>query len=360
MSKTELPSLDGLKGQDRAVGFLKRIMAGDLGGRVYLFTGPPGAGKRTAARALAAARLCQGRRTAAEEPGFGFGKPEPAERPAPAVPCGSCPACLKLIAGSHQDLVIVEPEADKKQVSVEQARELMKSLQFAPQEADLRFVLFPQAERLSLAAANALLKTLEEPPGHTVIILTAAEAEALPQTILSRCQRLAFQPLEREVIAQEVAARKGLDDEAARLAAGLSGGSMGLALALDPAEALARRDQALARLGGLRRGNVGALFELAQAVAAKPEETAEFIKALAAWYRDLMVLAAGSDPEAVINRDRLAELTERAVRVPAETWAERLKAVLSAEAALEANANVRLTMEAMLLRLAPGMIGEGR
>lgn len=334
--------------------FIEKILADRLFGRVYLFVGPAGVGKQTAAQALAAAALCRPE-TGDDQLGFGF---EPQAEPVGNAPCGRCPACLKLAAGNHQDLIVLRPEDNKKEISVDQARRVIKTLQFAPQEADNRLVIIPRADELSLSAANALLKTLEEPPEHTTFILTVADAGTLPQTVVSRSQTIAFKPLGREVVAQMMIDRRGLDPERARLAADLARGSLGSALELDLDRALERRDRSLGRLAKIKRRRLDDIFSLAQEMAANPDEAAGFLDNLAAWYRDLMTLAAGRPQGEAVNSDRSADLAGRAAARPAAAWARCLEAVLEARTALKSFANPRLTLEAMLIRLTPGLAAE--
>ncbi len=333
-----MPSLSDLKGQDRVRPLLESLASKPPAGRVYLFIGPKEAGQETAARALAAAWLC---------PKSSSGRP-----------CKTCPACLKLDAGVHPDFVVIEPLAGKEKISVDQARELIKGLCYAPLEGSFRVVLVPQAERLSLEAANALLKTLEELPEDTAVILTAAEAEMLPPTIISRCQQIAFSPVAESTLAAEIEAAREIDHHQARFLAALSGGSLKRALELEPDEVLARRELVLEKLGRLRASDPGALFDLAQEVASKPEEVEPFLTVLGAWYRDLMISGAGR-AELLANQDLSERLISSAARAPSLKWAERLEAVLEAQAALAARANVRLCLEALLLKLVPGLAPPG-
>lgn len=369
------PLLEDLKGQERAVRYLRRLadrVRDDenpspgptrMDGRVFMFTGPPGVGKRTAALALAWARLCPGPDAENSDFGLQFG----AESQTPddetlTGACGTCPACRKLAAGSHQDLIVLEPLEDKRTISTDQARELIKALRFAPQESEQRLVVIPDADRLTLEAANALLKTLEEPPGHTSLILTTAQPEALPGTVLSRCQRIAFRPLSRRIVSRLVAERSGLEEDLAQRAADLADGSLGRALALDPEAATARRDGLLERMAQLSRRRVAGLIDLAAEMAVDGQAAREHLADLAAWYRDAMVLAVGGGTgigtQTLINRDKADLLTQRAGRVDAGVWMDRLATVIETEAALEANANLKLNMEALLIRLTPGLATE--
>lgn len=328
------PSFNDLIGQDRAVSVLRRMTAAGPNGRAFLLTGPPGAGKLTAAAALAGAWLC---RTDGVE-----------------SPCGVCRACVKLKAASHADLIVIEPEGGKKMIAADQARELIDRLQFAPLEGDYRAVVFPGAERLSLTAANILLKTLEEPPVNTGLILTASEPALLPSTIISRCQVIPFNARTDSALREELVRRTGLDPARAGLLLALSDGSLDAALELDPDEAWSFRDRVVDGLYRIRPGGTAELIDLAQGLGKSGDEAARAIKVLAAWYRDLLYLSGGGSKEGLINSDRVDQLTDRAGRADMGVWSDKLSTVLRAEAALGSYANARLTWEALLLRLIPG------
>lgn len=160
----------------------KMVETGRVGGS-YLFTGPRGVGKKTAARFLAMALNCH-------EESF--------------PPCGHCPACSKILSQDHPDFLTVSPEAEKQTISIEQVRELQKALAFGPYEGKRRVVIIDPAERLGLEAANALLLTLEDPPSHTLIILITSAMYTLLETIRSRCQVIRFSPLSKRFLIEIV------------------------------------------------------------------------------------------------------------------------------------------------------------
>jgi DNA polymerase-3 subunit delta' len=332
MTTPGLTLLSSLDQRPELMKRLQRLALEQPGGRVFLFWGPPGSGKAEAGLGLASAWLCQGS--------------------APAEPCGGCPACRKLASSSHPDLLVLEPAAEKRKISIDQARELIRDLRFPPLEGKGRVVLIPGAERLSLEAANALLKTLEEPPPETTAILTAADPEALPPTILSRTQQLHFPAPDPERMTALLAQRLEVDSDKARLAAFLGAGVEGtpepdLELALDLRATLINR---FTRSQGSDSKAALGITALAEEVAA--EGTAQlFINLSASHYRDLLLLASGGQASEIVSRDLAAQMSRLASLAPPKAWADRLEAVLEAQTALAAYANPRLTMESLLLRL---------
>jgi DNA polymerase III delta' subunit len=181
-----MPGLDSIQGQTRAIAVLRAAIADGRVHHAYLFEGPVGSGKATCARALALALNCE--RAAATPDG-----------------CGSCDACLKIDSGSHPDVIWFDMTPKG---LTERVRELIVACGFRPHEGRARVVILDPADDLAGAqegrteAANVLLKTLEEPPAGTYFVLVTAEPRRLPVTVLSRCQRLRFMPLDEQLAAQ--------------------------------------------------------------------------------------------------------------------------------------------------------------
>jgi len=224
--------------------------AGGAGGmtHAWLFTGPPGSGRSLAARAFAAALLCdrQG--------------------------CGECPSCRQVAAGTHADLLLVRP--DGLSYGVRQTRDLVLKAAAAPVNGRWRIVLFEDADRSTEQAANALLKAIEEPAPRTVWLLCAPYADDLPTTIRSRC-RLVTLVTPRTSAVTEVLEREGVTSERARAAALAAQGHIGRARRLATDEEAARRRAAVLRVPGQVAGLGQALKAAAALVkAADAEATA--------------------------------------------------------------------------------------
>jgi DNA polymerase-3 subunit delta' len=324
-------------GQEWVVSHLKTAMLAGRLSHAYLFLGPSGVGKATTARALAAALNCA-------LPG------------ADGDACGTCPSCRRMHSGTHPDFLVIAPasEGHQAQIKIEQIRELRRLTAYPPLGGGWRVVLIKPAEALTAsndAAANALLKTLEEPPDRHLLVLTArGEAELLP-TIVSRCHKLAFAPLPSALIIQELEKRRSLPRSQAALVAALSGGSLGRALALDPEELVQQRDQVLSDLAHLNRGATGEVLSWAQRMTKNRADLNNFLLLAQLWYRDLLLSHFQAPTGLLAHQDLLPALEQaRADDAPA-TWFTNFAALGTAQRHLQANLNPELTLDILGLRL---------
>jgi len=332
--------------QDRALTPLRSALRRGALHHAYLFGGPEGVGKGRAARLLAQAANC-------EAPADGGARRDD--------PCGTCGPCRKIAKGIHPDVLVLSEEramakagtweprsgrSPSKDIVVDQVRDVVdRRLSLRRFEGRRRFVIVDPADAMNPQAQNALLKTLEEPPEDTTLVLVASSPDALLPTIRSRCLRVPFAPLPAETIAARLVA-EGHAPDAARLAAALSGGSLGRALALDD-EALAAQREAVLAAAALGPDDAGAWLAFAKERAEDREAAAELCDLLLVWLRDVAALQAGAGPLALAD---LAEATGRVARAvtPAEALRRRREVARTA-AALRQNASPVLALEAMLV-----------
>jgi DNA polymerase-3 subunit delta' len=320
--------------QPTAVGTLRRALAGGRVHHAYLFDGPDGVGKETAAFGLAQALVCE-RRSAGESDA-----------------CGQCHACARAVPRApttrpvHPDVVVLErglydpatigrrtPEAQE--ISIDQVRTLVLArAAFPPHEGRAKVFVVRRAEELSISAANALLKTLEEPGARTHFVLLSATPDVLLPTIRSRTQRVRFAPLPDAVVAELLVAR-GVEPARAAEIASLAGGSMAAAGVLSDPDASAQREAFVARaLAAIDDGDASGAYELAEdAKKGDKGALAPQIEALAA------ALAA--------QARACAAAPDRRADVAAARHALTGVALVD----LDGNASVQLAMEAMLLRM---------
>lgn len=293
-----------------------------------LFTGPNGIGKAMVARVLAAALLCS----------------HEGERP-----CGSCSSCQQMSYGNHPDFLSVAPEGAT--IKIEQIRILQQEASLAPYSSQRRVCIIDGAELMTTQAANSLLKILEDPPGEIIFILIAANRQMLLTTIISRCMAISFQPLSDEVLAQALI-EKGYASEQAEVAARLSGGRMGIALGVLAPEGFALRNQALEIMEDLLEARMEKVWKTA-ALLEKMErnEVLQIIRYVTYILRDILLLVTGQGRQLLFNIDVFQELSELADRWNEGQLVKAIKAVEAARRAFQANANTRLTSEALLIKI---------
>ncbi|HEY7724038.1 MAG TPA: DNA polymerase III subunit delta' [Anaeromyxobacteraceae bacterium] len=329
-------------GQDRAVAALRAAAAGGPLHHAWLLAGPEGVGKGTAARTLAQALNC--------ERGDGDA-------------CGACLPCRKIARGVHPDVLVLEEEramaragrweprggrAPSRDIVVDQVRELVdRRLSLKRFEGRRRVVVLDPADAMNPQAQNALLKTLEEPPADTVLLLVASRADALLPTVRSRCLRVPFAPLSDELVAARLEAA-GRPREEARLAAALGGGSLGRALALDPA-ALATRRQAIEDAAGLPADDAGAWIAYARAQGADREAARQTCELLLVWLRDVLARQAAGEACRPALADLGAATAAAAAALSPAAVLRRADGVRQALAGLRQNAAAALALERMLI-----------
>lgn len=316
----------GLIGHEWAVDLLARRLAMGRMAHATLITGPASTGRTALALRLAQAINCRG-----ESP-----------------PCGQCRACALIERRGHPDLHFIEPEG--RSIKIEQMRDLQVDLTLHPMEARYRVAIIREFQRATDSAADALLKTLEEPPASTRLILTASAAESVFPTIVSRCQVIALRPVPVEQISAALMERTKMDTDRAAMLARLSGGRPGWALsaASDPTLLEARGkliDDLLNILGQDRAGR----FAYSEAVH-RTEDLTALLEIWRSWWRDMVLLVSGSQV-APANADRADELAWLAEIVSLSEARMALDAVCSTLDALERNANARLALDVMLLRM---------
>jgi len=318
MPRASVTRFSAILGHARAGEFLRTAVANDRLAHALVFAGPDGVGKRSVALALAAWQQCAA--------------------PSPSDACGDCAPCRQIAAGSHPDVQLVAVATGKKEIGVDRMRDLKRFMQLQPLCGKAKVAIIDNAHMLTVAAQNALLKTLEEPPSRSLLILVANNPDALLPTVRSRCQRLHFFALDTDSVVGILVAH-GIDAAAAREVAALAEGSPGRALALSTTLTGAGREHLRQQLATLGRARYVDVMQLAGEMGQPEAEVGVKLEMLLSLYRDdaMRALAASR----AVAEDSLGAILRRADAV-SDSW----------NAVRQGNPNRQLLLEALLLRLA--------
>jgi DNA polymerase-3 subunit delta' len=308
------------------------LVAGRLH-HAYLFLGPDGVGKRTVALALARAIHC------AETVGD-F--------------CGRCVNCARISDGNHPDVRLIEPLADKKEISIQQVRDLERELNYRSFGGKRKIVIIDPATLMNLSGQNALLKTLEEPPEDSLIILIASNAGGLLPTVRSRCLPLSFAPLPRHEVAAFLQSKCSMRPEDAKLFAAMGMGSIGAAASLDQDDLIEKRRVWSGMVGSLEAGDYHAAMIAAEALAANRDEALKFFKWAQCWYRDLLIHAVVGDQDALVNLDMQEQIEQQSDAVGIARALAAQGPIAGAAAAIQRNLNRRMVLEKFLFGVVRG------
>lgn len=360
---------DDLVGQDRVARFLKTITTEGKVGHAYLFVGPPGAGKHTAARALACALFC-------EDGG-----------------CGTCGACIRVRKRTHPDLHTISPEGTAGYLT-EQVRDVIHDVSLAPVEGPYKVYVFESADLFNDSAANAFLKTLEEPPDDVVIVLMTHSYDRVLPTIASRCQVVRFRRIPPAEAAALLVSQTGADPVEAATALAAAGGVAARAReflgspsrraaratilrvlkdlsAMDDHDVLVGAKQLLtavkaplediksaqaaevaAQADFLGRGAIKSMEERnkRELTAREREGVAEVLNVAESWLRDCLVISQGV-ADLVVNADAADAMEEVGAVITPAAAARALGAVGEARKRISYNVSPQLAVEAMLFDL---------
>lgn len=327
-------SWNNIIGHDWAVELLSGAIANGRIGHAYLLTGPDQIGKTTLALTFAQALNCEA---------------DAAQRP-----CGHCRTCELIASNRHPDVRLVEPEVSgrgKYTLKIEAIRDLNHSLNLAAYEARQKVAILTRFDAATIGAANAFLKTLEEPPSNVVLLLTAADGDTLLSTIVSRCRTIGLRPLPTDLVEESLATRWGVAADQAELLAHLADGRLGWAVEAAQNDApLKERSQHIGWLYDALKGSRVDRFRLANKLGNKAEELPDILRTWLSWWRDAALLAQDNGRIATLtNIDERDTLSQLAAAWDAKASFTSLQQTDRAIWQLTNNGNTRLVLENLLL-----------
>jgi DNA polymerase-3 subunit delta' len=314
-------------GHQRQLEILRSAISTGRLHHAYLFLGSEGVGKRMIAMALSKAIHCV-------ESNQDY--------------CSRCVECVRITNGNHPDVRLIEPLPDKKEIGIQQIRELQRELNYRSFSGKRKIAIIDPAILMNLSAQNALLKTLEEPPVDSLIVLIATNAGALLPTLRSRCLWLSFAPLSSARVTAFLESQYGLQADEAKLLGAMSMGSIGAAANLDKNELIEKRRIWSNMLTSLKVGDYNAAIVAAEALAKNRDEALGFLKWAESWYRDLLIYDATQRPDELVNLDMLPQIEQQATKSSVECILSAFSQTNEAGASIQRNLNRRMVLEKFL------------
>ncbi|MDE0426313.1 MAG: DNA polymerase III subunit delta' [Candidatus Poribacteria bacterium] len=310
-------------GHQHIIEQLQRTVASDRIAGAYLFVGRTGVGKEMVARYFAQLIFCQ-------------------QDAQPPTVCGTCLACRKVDSGNHPDLQFIRPEGSLLRIG--QIRELQKQIIYEPLEASRKVYILTDVERMNAEAENCLLKTLEEPPASSVLILLTSNIQVLLPTTRSRCQILQFHPMPTQELVAVLTDRFSVTPEQATTLAIAAGGAIGKAITqLEKGGALTEEIPEI-----LKETDLLAAFRLAENFKDNPET----LDSLVTWYRDLLFLQQGAPLELITHIHSVEELQTLVPHYSHLRIQQAIQIVFDTKSLIEnTNTNATLALEVMCLKL---------
>ncbi|MDD5434721.1 MAG: DNA polymerase III subunit delta' C-terminal domain-containing protein [Nitrospira sp.] len=320
-----------LKGQDRAIKILKRAISGGHIAQTYLFYGPDGVGKKEAAINFAKAVNCHAYADYPESPQF---KDDA---------CDACISCRKINQGIHPDVKLITTE--KGEIKIGVIREIISGMAYRPLEARKRVVIVDEADKFNISSSNAFLKTLEEPPSDTIIILVTASPDMLPATVLSRSQKISFGNIPRQIIIDILVNKFGISADAAEFASYIANGSISRAISFSASEIHKIREDVIRVLAEINR-NTSALFDLSDKYSKDENNFYDALYWIFTYFRDALILKSRCNSTYLINKDLHGHLLKIKERMTIEGLLYIMDFIKAIYKGQERNMNKQLALDA--------------
>mgnify|MGYP000034955777 FL=1 len=327
----EMKGFDGVVGHQEIISHLQNAIRLGKVSHAYIFGGEHGAGKKLLASLFAMTLQCQ-------EQGV--------------EPCMKCPSCRKALNKNHPDIIYVVHEKPNS-IGIDEIRgQLINDVGIRPYESPYKIYIVNDADKLTLQAQNALLKTIEEPPAYAVILLLADNPDALLPTITSRCVLLSLKPVGDRLVKDYLMERMHIPDYQAEVQAAFAQGNIGKAK--KTAESREFAEMTANALQLLKRARSMAVYELVEAVRSMSQEKDniyEYLDLFLMWFRDVLLFKATKEVDNLVFKEEINAIKERATQSSYEGLEKIIEAIHTADSRLHANVNFDLVMELLFLTI---------
>ena len=313
-----------MKGQCSAIGYLKASLESNRISHAYIFSGPDGVGKRNTALNFAKALNCDNVKS--------------------GEPCDQCPSCKKIDSSKHPDIRVLSPAEKNGSIKIEDVRAVIRDIYLKPFEAKKKVYIIEAAEEMKHEAANALLKTLEEPPADSVIILLTEKIKALFHTIVSRSQVVKFFPLKLKELEDILVKEYSLAEDGAHILSHLSGGRIGLALKFKEDDLLTKRSLLIGRISSGLKDD----FDFDDI----PRDDIKMcLDMMLSLYGDILNTKAGLGDYRLVNIDKKDIISNEAKTLSFDHLEEIINNIVSTAMYIDTNANQKLAMSVLGMKI---------
>lgn len=326
--------MSGLKdiiGHEQTIAHLQNAVLSNKVSHAYLIQGDTGSGKRMMADAFAMTLQCEAGGTDA---------------------CGQCHSCRQAAGRNHPDIIYITHEKPNS-IGVDEIREqLVNDIAIKPYNGKYKIYIVAEADKMTVQAQNALLKTLEEPPAYAVILLLTVNASILLETIRSRCVLLNLKPVQSQQVKQYLMEHLEIPDYQADICVAFAQGSVGRAMSLASSEEFhAIKALALQILCNAKEMDINEMIHIVKNVVPYKLAVRDFLDLMGVWFRDVLYFKATRDVDGIVFRDQLKGIRSNASTSSYEGLEEILQALQKAKVRLDANVNFELTMELLFLTI---------
>lgn len=322
-------SFHDIIGHEQIKEHFQKAIANNKVSHAYILTGEAGMGRKSLANAFALTLLCE------------KGKSEP---------CMECHACKQVLSGNHPDLIYVEHEKPGS-IGVDDIRkQINDTIMVRPYSSYYKIYIVDEAEKMTQQAQNALLKTIEEPPSYAVIILLTTNQDAFLPTILSRCVQLKLKPLKDFVVKSYLTEHMQIAEADADIYAAFARGNLGRAIALASSEDFnLMRQEVLHLLKHVKDADISELLDYIRKLKEDNLDIYECLDFMQLWYRDVLLYKVTKDINLLVFKDEYQSINEISQVSGYDGLEQILDAIDKARVRLDANVNMDLAMELMLL-----------